>query len=1051
MTGVNDWLRGARWAVPARLGLLGVMSCSIAFAQSQTHTVTVNVDGTFTPQVTYIRSGDTVRWEQLTRVDSIIPADGAQGFPAMCTSLKAYGPSDPNEFTGPMPVAPSGVYTLSPLDGGYIEATGTCPLEGATIETGDNGKVLCRGGAYQATADSIWQSANVSGVFIRLLWSDINPAPGVFDFTILRREIEQAVQNGKLYSLGIKAGKDGTPDWIFSTNTDDTPRTGGGGGVTRLHLRDVADGGATGCGVRMDLGNPTGLRYRQLYASMLTEVAEFIKSRADWYRALAYMKISGANQISHENRLPKNCTEGCPCNPAIFAADGYRPSGLYAFYTEQTQLFNDLFPGKSMSYALLQAGFPRINETGGYLTSTGSSSDASPLIAGFEQTESILDLGQQSRGTSFVVQHNGLGQKAAGCPFDGTHPKPLRPRNDYRGTQDDSNCPNRWVLQEGAQGQVTGYQTNNLSQVATPSDLDLTFQNLWDNSDGVFLEVYERMLWRAENTSGGVLPNSGKTIDDWTDDLHLRRNDPIYQHFTAAGNPFPADYSHTFTNTGTTTEYLYYVHGMKCGDGGDSKQEWGLIVIDANPFTTPDRGGSSLTTSGSAPSINVGYGRIRPDVGNSTPAGVAIFGYRPGENLVSETSVPATASLRSGQIYAEVDGSLNTGLAIVNPNDQTASINFNFTDADGIDLGFGTTTIPPNGQVAKFLDQAPFKTFSGSAFQGTFSFTSDLPLGVIAIRGLLNERQDFLMATLPVIDTTAPAASGTAVIPHFADGGGWTTLVLLVNPTSNTIAGNLEFKDGNGDPSNVTIAGQTGSIFAYSIPPRSSRRLATDGSPVVAATGSVRVLPTGGGTAPTALVVFPYKPAGVTLSEPGVAATDGTAFRMYVESSGTDGAPGNIQSGVAIANSSSTAATVTLELTDLAGSSSGLPAPVVLPVLPALGHTARFLAEFFPDLPDSFQGILRVSSVSTEIAVAGLRTRYNERQDFLITTTPPTNEAAPVSLSESLFPHLADGGGYTTQFILFSGSPGQSSAGSLILVDQSGQPLVETLAAGSQP
>jgi hypothetical protein len=42
-------------------------------------------------------------------------------------------------------------------------------------------------------------------------------------------------------------------------------------------------------------------------------------------------------------------------------------------------------------------------------------------------------------------------------------------------------------------------------------------------------------------------------------------------------------------------------------------------------------------------------------------------------------------------------------------------------------------------------------------------------------------------------------------------------------------------------------------------------------------------------------------------------------------------------------------------------------------------------------------------------------------------------------MREWLFPHLADGGGYTTQFILFSGTAGQSSSGTLGFIDQSGQ------------
>jgi len=70
-----------------------------------------------------------------------------------------------------------------------------------------------------------------------------------------------------------------------------------------------------------------------------------------------------------------------------------------------------------------------------------------------------------------------------------------------------------------------------------------------------------------------------------------------------------------------------------------------------------------------------------------------------------------------------------------------------------------------------------------------------------------------------------------------------------------------------------------------------------------------------------------------------------------------------------------------------------------------------------------------------------LRGRYNERNDFLLTTTQPTIESAPLSSAEQYFPHFVDGGGYTTQFILYNGTTDQSSAGLIRFVGQSGQPL----------
>jgi hypothetical protein len=73
--------------------------------------------------------------------------------------------------------------------------------------------------------------------------------------------------------------------------------------------------------------------------------------------------------------------------------------------------------------------------------------------------------------------------------------------------------------------------------------------------------------------------------------------------------------------------------------------------------------------------------------------------------------------------------------------------------------------------------------------------------------------------------------------------------------------------------------------------------------------------------------------------------------------------------------------------------------------------------------------------------VLGLRGRYNERHDFLITTTVPIDESAVVSEAPLLFPHFADSGGYTTQFVLFRAVAGQSSSGMLQLFSDSGQSL----------
>src|SRR6185436_11293517 len=138
----------------------------------------------------------------------------------------------------------------------------------------------------------------------------------------------QAMAGGKLYSLVFTAGRNGTPAWIFDV-----------GGVPRVSLQDKADDDQPGCGQTMDLGPPHDAMYQQHYFDLLTAVAAHLKQRADWYRALAYIKPSGANLESAENRLPNRCEPTCAyCNTMIWANAGYRPSLLYDFYNQQFDL-----------------------------------------------------------------------------------------------------------------------------------------------------------------------------------------------------------------------------------------------------------------------------------------------------------------------------------------------------------------------------------------------------------------------------------------------------------------------------------------------------------------------------------------------------------------------------------------------------------------------------------------------------------------------------------------------------------------------------------------
>jgi hypothetical protein len=323
---------------------------------------------------------------------------------------------------------------------------------------------------------------------------------------------------------------------------------------------------------------------------------------------------------------------------------------------------------------------------------------------------------------------------------------------------------------------------------------------------------------------------------------------------------------------------------------------------------------------------------------------------------------------------------------------------------------------------------------------GTFTFTSTVAVAAIALRGLNNERGEFLISTLPVIDLNAASGGAGLVFPHYADGAGWTTQIVLANPTDSALMGTVRFLDPSGGPATVLIGNEARSSFAYSIPPRGFQKLQTSG--IATAAASVRVVPATNTPPPFGVSILSFRNEGTTVSEaavPAVASAGG--FRFYAQMSGdfrTNGI-GSIQTGVAVTNTSAAAASVSLELFRLDGSSTGLVGTLSVP--PG-GQVATFLHQIpeFAKLQTPFQGTLRASS-SAAISVVGLRGRYNERRDFLVTTTPSTNEAAPPLTSPLVFPHVVDSGGYTTQFILLNTRTGQQSSGKLLLSGQSGTPM----------
>jgi hypothetical protein len=198
-------------------------------------------------------------------------------------------------------------------------------------------------------------------------------------------------------------------------------------------------------------------------------------------------------------------------------------------------------------------------------------------------------------------------------------------------------------------------------------------------------------------------------------------------------------------------------------------------------------------------------------------------------------------------------------------------------------------------------------------------------------------------------------------------------------------------------------------------------------------------LPATPGATPFGTAVFSFNQNGATVTEAGVPTSPPTtAARIFIDyRTSVDAIPArisvgtiDINTGIATVNSVTASANVTYTLRNIAGATL------------STGHGtlaagAHFAGELINGLPAGFTGVLDIVS-TMPFAAFTMRSLTNERDDFLMATFPISDMtmAAP---SPIIFPHIADGGGYMSQFILIGA--GGASDTTLNYYGEDGTPL----------
>jgi hypothetical protein len=470
-------------------------------------------------------------------------------------------------------------------------------------------------------------------------------------------------------------------------------------------------------------------------------------------------------------------------------------------------------------------------------------------------------------------------------------------------------------------------------------------------------------------------------------------------------------------------------------------------------------GAMQTSTAGDSPETQAGYATVSVNSGEAS-YGTAVFSFKQAGVTVSEAGVPASPPTTSARVFIDYRSNvnavparsdagvvdINTGIAAINYGTATANVTYTLRDTTGGTLAAGHGTIAAGQHISRFIDQLndiasdfTLPSYFQTAVQfGVLDIASTQPLSVLALRGTYNQKQQFIFTTTPVADLTQSAGNAPIYFAQLGDGGGYTTSLILINTSTASETGTLGIMDNNGSALLVNqVGGSYGSSFRYAIPPNGTFHFQTDGSPAHANVGWVQLTPDSGTSTPVGSGVFGYNSANVLVTESGVPSASATTHaRIYVDQSNSH------DTGLAIANINHASATLTIHAFQTDGSTPAGTSNGPL-ALNAYGHDSAFAGKYIAGLPAGFTGILDISSM-TPFAALTMRSLYNESSDYLMTTFPVAemNQTAP---SPTVFPHIADGGGYITQFILLSA--GGASTTTIRYYDGNGAPL----AVGIEP
>ncbi|MEO8096754.1 MAG: hypothetical protein ABI811_03575 [Acidobacteriota bacterium] len=388
-------------------------------------------------------------------------------------------------------------------------------------------------------------------------------------------------------------------------------------------------------------------------------------------------------------------------------------------------------------------------------------------------------------------------------------------------------------------------------------------------------------------------------------------------------------------------------------------QKTGMTSVVASldsDFTS--RGMLPITSRGLATlPLLVGSTRL---YGDQNLDGFAIFRFKPTNQ---EAVVPLETRNSPAYILAfDNTNHMSTGVAISSIFDRASSVDIIIRNDQGVQIGTSAIQLAAYGHTSFVLaDRLPVT----KDLRGTLEIVTP-ELGRLSAVGIRFTPPGTL-TTIPVL-VNEPNLSGS--LAHFASGGGWRTILVLVNTGTSTAQANLRFYSDDGSPALLPISlPQTGgpstpsSSISRSLSAKQVFVLESAGGPDdPLKTGSVQFTSDGN---ISGFAVFRYEPNG---QEAAVTMENRSNVNSYtIAFDNTEG----VVTGMAVNNASAGGTTVPVVIRDqnaveiFRGAVS----------LPGNDHTSFILTTLFPVTANRRGSIEFLRQDGTQIGVVGIRSQ----------------------------------------------------------------------------